>query len=259
MSKPLIIGHRGASALAPENTMAAFRMAYDAGADGIEFDVRLSADGIPVVIHDEDLRRTCGLNKRVSDCSLDELKSFEFGSWFSQKTKTERSYDGEPILTLKELLESFPEHFVLYLEMKCESSQRDELVETCSDLLKSTERKGQVIVESFDLKAIRLMKQIDSAVTTAALFEPSLSHPPLIASQKIIERAKESGANEIALHHRLASRRLVELARDGGFRVVVWTVDETHWVATCRQLGIDALITNQPAVLLDQRDRILCD
>src|ERR1700752_21781 len=243
MSKPLIIGHRGASALAPENTMAAFRLAYDAGADGIEVDVRLRADGIPVVIHDEDLRRPCGLNKRVSDCSLDELKSFEFGSWFSQKTKTERSYDGEPILTLKELLESFPEHFVLYLEMKCESSQR----------------KGQVIVESFDLKAIRLMKQIDSAFTTAALFEPSLSHPPLIASQKIIERAKESGANEIALHHRLASRRLVELARDGGFRVVVWTVDEPHWVATSRQLGIDALITNQPAVLLDQRDRILCD
>src|SRR5215208_2524413 len=83
MPAPLIIGHRGASAVAPENTMAAFREAIATGADGIEFDVRLTRDGVPVIIHDSTLRRTGGLQRRVSDLAASELEQVDVGSWFA--------------------------------------------------------------------------------------------------------------------------------------------------------------------------------
>src|SRR4051794_314397 len=82
---PLIIAHRGASAWAPENTLAAFEMAMESGADGIELDVRLSRDGVPVVIHDATLRRVGGRNKRVACISAAELTQVDVGSWFNAK------------------------------------------------------------------------------------------------------------------------------------------------------------------------------
>ena len=117
MPFPLIIGHRGASAVAPENTMAAFREAIAVGAHGIEFDVRLTRDGIPVVIHDSTLGRTGGMNQRVSDLSWDELRKIDVGSWFKGG-----SFAGETVPSLEELFDLFQtNNLSLYLEMKCDS------------------------------------------------------------------------------------------------------------------------------------------
>ncbi|HET7288282.1 MAG TPA: glycerophosphodiester phosphodiesterase family protein, partial [Pyrinomonadaceae bacterium] len=116
MSSPLIIGHRGASAVAPENTMAAFREAIAVGADGIEFDVRLASDGIPIVIHDSTLRRTGGLNKRVDDLSSQEISQLGVGSWFAP------AFANETVPGLRELFTLFQSNNAsLYLEMKCDS------------------------------------------------------------------------------------------------------------------------------------------
>src|SRR5688572_4680709 len=83
--KPLIIAHRGASALAPENTFAAFQRAISDGAEGIEFDVRLAADGVPVVFHDADLKRLAQRDGEIIKYSFAELQNFEVGSWFNRK------------------------------------------------------------------------------------------------------------------------------------------------------------------------------
>ena len=101
MKTPLIIGHRGASAVAPENTMAAFREAIAAGCDGIEFDVRLTRDGIPVIIHDNTLRRTAGLSGRVADLTWAEIKQINVGGWF---TRGGESFKNETVPSLEELL-----------------------------------------------------------------------------------------------------------------------------------------------------------
>src|SRR4051812_25832757 len=101
MPVPLIIGHRGASAVAPENTMAAFREAIAVGAHGIEFDVRLASDGMPVVIHDSALRRTGGLNQRVADFSRAELSQIDVGSWFPPR------FANEAVPSLGELFDLF--------------------------------------------------------------------------------------------------------------------------------------------------------
>src|SRR6185295_10952895 len=116
---PLILGHRGASAVAPENTLAAFSRAMSDGADGIEFDVRLSRDQIPVVIHDSTLKRT-GLDDRsVSELTARELGEVDVGRWFAGPAQAASSFAGEHLPTLVQVLELFSTNTgVLYLEMK---------------------------------------------------------------------------------------------------------------------------------------------
>ncbi|HKR23377.1 MAG TPA: glycerophosphodiester phosphodiesterase family protein [Pyrinomonadaceae bacterium] len=224
MSTPLIIAHRGASAVAPENTIAAFQAAIDAGADGIEFDVRLSRDGVPVVIHDETLNRTHGMRRRVGEMTLDELNDVDVPS----------------VEQLFKLFES--NKLILYLELK---ETQIELVEACCRLIDEYKFKERVIVECFELSAL---KMIDPAVKTVALFH---SHDAFI-----IERAKEVGASVLALHHRITTVPLIDEAKLAGFNVVVWTVDERGWVSRARAHGVHALITNNPSALIAARDHI---
>src|SRR6185436_15775814 len=111
--RPLILGHRGASAVAPENTLAAFTRAILDGAEGIEFDVRLSRDGVPMVIHDASLRRTALIDRQVCDLTCEQLQMIDVGSWFSQKPSEARvlspesSYSEERLPTLNQVLELF--------------------------------------------------------------------------------------------------------------------------------------------------------
>lgn len=258
MSKPypLIIGHRGASAIAPENTMAAFRKAIESGADGIEFDVRLSGDGVPVIIHDDTLRRTASRPERVADLSAEELQKIDVGSWFSRAHfLSNADFCEETIPTLQQLLdESSQNDALLYLELKCTPVEISRLVSSTCELLATNSISERVIVECFDLSAIEEVKRKASELKTAALFEPKLSDPTsLISGQTLIERAKAVGADEIALHYRLANKKTVASAKDAGLRVVVWTVDAPKWISQSLECGIDALITNNPGLLVSER------
>lgn len=246
MPSPLIIGHRGASKFAPENTLSAFRLALESGADGIEFDVRLTKDEIPVVIHDDNLKRTGGKPDLVSQLLVDDLQQFDVGEWFHTN-----SFSGEQVPTLKQVFDLFSSRdSLLYLEMKCSPEERDRLVEVCAETLTGCSLKNQVVVECFDLAGIAKLKKLDPRLRTAALFEPSILTPPLLSSTRLIDKALEVGADEIALHHRLATERLVTKAIDAGLKVVVWTVDDPAWVARARSMGIFALISNDPASLV---------
>ncbi|HEY6804675.1 MAG TPA: glycerophosphodiester phosphodiesterase family protein [Pyrinomonadaceae bacterium] len=254
MTAPLIIGHRGASALSPENTLAAFRLSASAKADGIEFDVRLTNDGVPVVIHDDNLKRTGNINLRVAELTLAELKEIDVGSFF-----TRGDFAGEKVPTLFEVFELFKEtSATLYLEMKSAPTQLDSLARTCCDALAHSSLQPNVVVECFELAGIERVKEFNSEIRTAALFEPTLKHPPLIGSAKaIIEKAQAVGADEIALHHSLANTRTIDLAQETGLQVVVWTVDDPDWISRARAQNIKALITNNPALLVQQRDNPL--
>lgn len=234
MPTPLIIGHRGASAIAPENTMAAFREAIAAGSDGIEFDVRLTRDGLPVIIHDNTLRRTTGLSNRIADLTLSELDRLDVG-----------------VPSLEQLFALFEENELwLFLEMKVDSpSEHAPLAEACCKLINEYSFKKRLFIECFDLRALQVVKKVDPEIKTAALFQPSFS----VSDQRIIDEAKAIGASALALHHRLAREPLVQKARDAGLHVAVWTVDDPAWIAHARTMGIEALISNDPAAMLAHR------
>lgn len=238
MPFPLIIGHRGASAVAPENTMAAFREAIAVGANGIEFDVRLASDGVPVVIHDSTLRRTGGVNKRVADLSGHELSQIDVGSWFKSG-----SFAGETVPSLAQLFELFQtNNLKLYLEMKCDSpSEYRPLAEACCRMISEHSLQERVMIECFQLPALQILKEIDPDIKTVALFDR------VFMDQSIVTRATEIGAMAVALHHRLGRKNLVGKSKQAGLHVAVWTVDDPIWIDRARSIGIDALITNDPA------------
>lgn len=253
---PLIIGHRGAAAVAPENTLASFEQAMHAGADGIEFDVRLSSDRVPVVIHDATLTRTASVKSQVAKLSAAELALIDVGSWFTrQHNSTSTDYSQEKLPDLEQVFRLFKQrNALLYVEVKSESSDLA-LAKVVVQKIKDESMQRKAIVSSFDMSLIREVKRIERSIRTAALFEPKISRPfDLIRKKKLIDIARENGADEIALHYRLVSSRIVEKARRSQMQVVIWTVDHPQWIDRARMLGIKALITNNPAIMVQYRN-----
>jgi glycerophosphoryl diester phosphodiesterase len=260
ISTPLILGHRGASAVAPENTLAAFSRAIADGADGIEFDVQLSRDHVPVVIHDASLRRTALIDRRVSELTSTELQAMDVGSWFDQRAQSPgESYSGEKLPTLVEVFRLFSSKSgVLYIEMKCEANEGTALAATVAKGVEESRMVDRVVVASFDLSAIAEIKKISAAIRTAALFEPKLSRPiSTVRRLRMVDVACDNGADEIALHYTLAAPRVIEKAKREELEVVLWTVDDTHWISRARLLGIKALISNNPEVMVHSRNSLV--
>lgn len=251
----LIIGHRGASAHAPENTIMAFARAFADGADGVEFDVRLARDGVPVVIHDATLQRTLLSSHRVADVDSTRFQSLSAGLWFIHKhpgdpVKGDHEFARAYVPTLDETLEfTGPRSKVVYVELKCDTpSEHAPLAEAVVAQIRSHNLVSRAVVKSFAHDAIREVKRLAPEIRTAALFDRSLSRPH-ITRRKIIALARDCGADEISLHRTLARRPVVEHARAEGFAVVTWTVDDPAWLRRARDWGLRAVITNDPARL----------
>lgn len=257
--KPLIIAHRGASASAPENTFAAFRQAIEDKADGIEFDVRLSKDNVPVVFHDSNLRRLAKMKQRVADMTAEELGAIDVGSWFNRAfpTRADDNFTAEKIPTLAALLEFLSDYRgLIYIELKGSDARMSALVKAVSDLLERRDSLPNVIVKSFNLEGIKIAKQILPTVRTAALFEPKIL-TVLQKRKRILEEAMRCGADEISIHHSMATENFVRRARENDFPVVIWTANNRAWIKRAFDFGISAIITNKPAELLAERDKIL--
>ncbi len=252
---PLIIGHRGASAHAPENTLAAFQMALDAGADGVEFDVQMSKDGVPMVIHDTNLERTGLRCEKVADLTAKELGKISVGSWFNAKfpNKALPQFADETIPTLAQVLKLVkPSTGPIYIELKCGDADYALLAGAVCDIIRDSPQLSQMIVKSFKLAAIPVVRFHLPEVQTAALFAPQIMDF-LRRRKYIIAIAREFGAHQISLHHSLVTRKLTTLATDAQMPVTVWTADNPKWIKRCRRLGIRSLITNDPAKLIVAR------
>ena len=243
--------------MAPENTLAAFARAMEDGADGLELDVRLASDGVPVVIHDSTLRRTGLCEGVVSEMTSEELSQINAGNWFNRAhPRLARSeYSREVVPTLDQvfnLLKTQANDPVIYVELKTDKV-RGPSVDLPGSVVQLTNNHGlqeQVIVVSFNLKALAQIKQIDSSIRTGALFEPRRSAAKIVKGHRLIAAGVDCGADEILLHRLIATRRLVRLAAEKNLRAVVWTVDDPRWLRRAVRLGIHALVTNNPAAMV---------
>ncbi len=255
---PLIIGHRGASAHAPENTLAALQMAIDQGADGVEFDVRLAKDGIPVVIHDIDLRRVAGLKASVASFTSAELASVDIGTWFNSAfpRRASAAYSKETVPSLARVLDILAaSDGVIYIEVKTDGVNPDRFVRNVCEIIGGSPMLPRMIVKSFSLDALERVRHELPQVETAALFEPAVN-TVFRRRADLVAMAAECGARHISLHWSLVSRRLVENARKAHMDVTVWTVAHPRWFGKARQMGIRSLITNDPARLIAVRDSL---
>ena len=258
MTNPLIIAHRGASAFAPENTLAAFRRAIDDGAEGIEFDVRLAKDGVPVVHHDANLRRTAGKELKISECLSTSLSNVDVGSSFRRvaPNRWQPDFAIERVPTLTETLNAMRDFKGrIFVELKCREGDVEPLTHSVADVLSGSPLVDQIIVKSFRLGFIPHLRTFAPKVRTAALFAPKIMN--ILRKEKhLVALAAEFGADELSIHYSLATKKLMKNAAKRGFPVTVWTVDRARLLKRLTGLGVDAVITNDPARMLELRDKM---
>ncbi len=237
MKQPVIFAHRGASAYAPENTMASFRKALEMGADGIELDVHLSSDGHLVVIHDEAVDRTGNGKGRVGDKTLKELKSLDFGSWYSQDFKNERIPE---LFEVLELLTS--RKVILNIEIKNGPVFYPGIEKKVADAVKSYGMLKQVIISSFNHYSLVEIKKISPEIKTAILYMTGLYEPWVYA--------RHVGAEAI---HPLFYNIVPEVMKgcmENGIKVNPFTVDRPEHIKSMVLAGVDGIITNVPDVAI---------
>lgn len=233
-STPLIISHRGASAIAPENTLAAFSLARELGADGIEFDVQLTADGQPIVIHDASVERTTNGFGEVAEMTLAQLKELDAG-------------DGQTLPTLDEVFELLGASMLYNIELKGLSRRENGLEAAVANRIRSHQLEVQTLISSFNPWAVRRACRYMSENTLVALLRVPgwRRYTYLLAGSHRADHPHYSMVNEAYM--RWAKRR--------GYRVHVWTVDDSQVGRRLARLGVHAIITNRP----DEMRKALAD
>jgi len=239
-----LTAHRGASHDAPENTMAAIRLAWERGADAVEIDVHLSRDGRVVVIHDDSTKRTAGHDQPVAGQTLDELRKLDAGAWKGAK------WLGERIPTLEEVLPTLPDDKRVLIEVKCGPEIVPELKRLVGASGKS---QAQIAIISFSLKVCVAAKQAlpDHKVYLLAGFEQDKETGMWApTAEELIARAREAEIDGLDLSHvGPVDATFVEAVRTAGLEVLAWTVDKPEDARRVLEAGIDSITTNRPAFL----------
>ncbi len=237
--QPQIFGHRGARRAAPENTLPAFQIALDMGVDGLELDVQLSSDGQLVVIHDFTLERTTNGSGLVSDLSAAELAALDAGSYLSA------DYADAGVPTLQEVLDLVGDSCRVNVEIKSVDPEGGPAVEPLAELIRARGLYDQVIVSSFNPISLIKMRWADPRVRLGLLYEVRL--PPHLQYAWFT-----SILNPEAIHPQspLVNEEVMQWARARGLEVNAWTVNVIDEARRLAALGVDALITDIPDVLI---------
>lgn len=254
---PLIIGHRGHCAIAPENTLPSFELALDAGADLIELDYQHSKNGVPIVIHDPILDRTTDARKRwkrrrikVSQKTATEIQALDAGSWFDVK------FAGARVPLLSEALDFICGNGgVALIERKSGDAA------TLARLLRERNLINKVIVISFNWKFLHEFHKLEPEQVLGALGPPTrLSHGrrPVHPRRRLAARLKDlvkAGAR-IAVWNRKVSKRDVQSAHSQGMKVWIYTIDDGRLARPLLRRGVDGIITNRISTIQQTLARI---
>lgn len=227
-----VMAHRGASGYAPENTLAAFQMALDMGADGIECDIHLTADAQFVVCHDDRIDRTSDGEGAITELTLSQIQSHDFGAKYGAQ------FAGETAPTLEQMLDVVKDMNPINIEIKAfgDGDQADAL----SALYNVLVRRGVLsncIISSFNAQILKQFKRLYPDVYTCLLY----SHRRRPAAY-----AQSLGCSAIHLHHARLTKRTVDNAHARGLKVNCWTADDENDIRRMIEIGCDGIITDYP-------------
>lgn len=244
----LIIAHRGASLDAPENTLAAFRLAWERGADGIEGDFRVTKDGEIVCLHDDTTKRTAAgkVNLKVAESSLEELRRLDVGEWKGA------GFTGEKIPMLKEVLATIPAGKLIFIEIKC----GPEIVPLLKKELEANPRVGaeQVVIITFNEDVVRACRQMLPRVKVNWLTGYKRKNhvgPWSPSADSVMATLQRLGATGLGTKAEPAvvNRGFVARLREGGFEFHCWTINDVGVAKRFRELGVVSITTDRPAVI----------
>lgn len=229
-----ITAHRGYSAKYPENTLAAFQGALDLGVDCIELDVQQTADGVLVVMHDQNLLRTTGLDKEVRDASYNEIRNLDDGSWFSAR------FSKEKIPTLEEVLALVKDSGVR-LNVELKEGQGNHFEKDVIDLIRRYRMQNRCILSSRDYELLKEAKLYDPEMTTA-----------FITSSGSVPLSDMKYADAFSIKADSVTDSVVRQVHAAGKKLFVWTVDTESGMKKIIDLSADDLITDNPALAIKE-------
>jgi glycerophosphoryl diester phosphodiesterase len=238
LDRPLNFAHRGACHEAPENTLAAFRLAMERGADGIEFDVQLSKDDEVVVIHDVTLETTTNGKGAVRDRTLADLKDLDAGSWFDP------AFAGQRIPTLQEVIGAVGDRLLLNIELKAEGLGARGLATAVVRAVEANDLLDRVIISSFSPLAVWWSRLLNPRIPVGMLYSPD---QPLFLRKLWLRHLVRPHA--LHPYHTTIDDATMRWAKKRGYRVHTWTVDDPVEMRRLIRQGVDIIITNRPDLL----------
>ena len=240
-----VISHRGANRRAPQNTIPAFEHSIKIGVDGFETDIHLTKDGVPVVCHNYTIDETSTGKGEIRNMTLEELRTYDFGSYFHEK------YKGTTLPTLEEFL-SLCENAdieIMNIEIKPPLDGNYEIVSKTIDAVKAHGLFDSLLISSFDYNVLVECKKIDSECKTAYLYSPKQD----IFFKKLlfgyVKFAKEINVDYLHPHFSTVNKRYVRRLHENGIKVNVWTVNDERVAKYLLSCGVDGLITDLPDVM----------
>jgi glycerophosphoryl diester phosphodiesterase len=233
-NRTLVFGHRGASGYVPQNTLPAFELAVEQGADGVEFDVHLSADGYPVVIHDFSVDHTTNGQGMVSEMTLEQLKALDAGAWLDSK------FAGTRVPTLDEVFSVLGDGMLINVEIKPETPRIEHIV---GETIMRFGLQDRVIVSSFNPDILKRFRAVMPEVAVGLLYAPMEGVDPL---QVLSEMRHEA----VHPYHEMIDTEYMAWAKDEGYAVNTWTVNDAARAMVLRDLGVNVVMTDTPDVIL---------
>lgn len=235
----LVFGHRGALAYAPMNTIPAFELALEQGADGIELDVHLTKDGELIIVHDFTIDHTTDSEGLVTEKTLAELKALDAGSWFDEK------FAGTRIPTLNETFEAVGDNLYINVEIKTFSQDGDgteDALARCIDNHKMSER---VIVSSFNPYVLKRFRSIAPDIPIGYLLHPM---SPIKEPYKILPPTEYEALH---LFHEMVNDEQMTFAKEHNLFVNCWTVNETDIALRLKATGVNCVMTDYPDLMIE--------
>lgn len=241
IAQNMFIAHRGASNLAPENTVASAKLAWELGADAVEVDVYLSQDNRVMVIHDKTTKRTCSGKKtfEIKKTPSVVLRDLDAGSWKGKEFK------GEKIPFIEEIIETIPEEKTLVIEIKCGP-------EVIPELQRAIEKKGkadQIVFIGFDFDT---MVQAHASFPNNRCYWLSSTKP----GDKKLDEVVAAGLTGINIHNKAVDEELMTAANSRKLEVLTWTVDDPVEAKRLTDIGVKGLTTNRPKWLKEEMQKL---
>jgi glycerophosphoryl diester phosphodiesterase len=231
----LKIGHRGASGTRPENSCAGFKEALRCKVDMIELDVRTTKDDKLVVFHDEDLKRVCGVNEKVSEITLKEFKKYDIGSYFSFE------YSDERVMTLQEVINMLGIKTGLNIEAKICGNNREVLAVKIANLIIGEGIEKRCVITSFDVKFIKIFKEMYPNIKAGIIFENE--------NDKWIEIIKDCEADGISINYKILDEEYIKECKKNGYFIYIWSLNDSYEIKKYKKMKIDGIISDFPAIL----------
>lgn len=234
----LIFAHRGASGYAPENTLPAFELAADMGADGIEFDVQITSDGKLIIHHDRVLGRTEAASGKLSDWTFADLRALDVGSWYDAR------FAGTHMPTPTELVEDVGDRLLMNFELINDSLHLNGVGPLLVDLFRRMNLFDRAMISSFNPRALWQVKKLEPRIDIGALWSADM---PWMVRSGVVRRLLRPQA--LHPHHDLVTPELVAAAHARGQRVHTWTVNDAETVRRMKKMGVDMVMGNYPDVM----------